>query len=130
MTEADPDHRYAGGDAGAQEGLERLDPGQIVVDAMAGAGDQPGVGLGWGGGQLARDHADNGKLEGGVGGAQKGLEHRRIVAVASLEVRMNLAGFQDADLHALPPRGLIRDRTKGARGQRAWRARVPATSNR
>ena len=108
VAEADADDRHPGGDAGAEEGLQRLDPGQVVVDAVARAGDEPGVGLAGRGGHLARDHADDGELERRVGGAEQRLEHRRVVAVAGLEVGVDLAGLQDADLHALPPRGRSR----------------------
>ena len=83
--------------------FERLDPGQVVVDAVARAGDEPGVGLARRGGHLAGDDADDGELERRVGGAEERSEHRRVVAVAGLEVGVDLAGFEDAELHRGAP---------------------------
>lgn len=104
MAKADTDDRDAGGNARAQKDLERLDPRQAVVDAVARARDEPGIGLRRRGGHLARDHPHSHEVERRVHTGEQPFEHGRIVAVEGLQFRSNFARFKDTDLHpaALP----------------------------
>ena len=82
------------------------------------------AGRGW---HLAGDDAHGGELEARVDGAEQPLEHRRIVTVPGLEVRMDLAGFENADLHGLALHRARYTRTRGAFNGHETRIRLACT---
>ena len=100
VAEADADDRPSGIKGGLDEGGEFGDPGQLVIDAVAAAGDDVEVAMvrrrivaGLSINHLVRQ----GQLF--AGGVEQRHEHARIIAVVRLKARQHGVGLQNAYAH-------------------------------
>eukprot|EP01022_Parablepharisma_sp_SALTPOND_P010730 TRINITY_DN144249_c0_g1_i1.p2 TRINITY_DN144249_c0_g1~~TRINITY_DN144249_c0_g1_i1.p2 ORF type:complete len:148 (-),score=50.60 TRINITY_DN144249_c0_g1_i1:6-449(-) len=101
MAEADPQHRPPGRSRGAQEVLQRRDPGVILIGAGARAGDQIGVVVVRIVGQrLAAGDEKVGIDRLGQHIAEPAFEHAGIGSDRLLLGVRRAVGFEDTDLHA------------------------------
>ena len=100
MPEADADQRPARGMDGADEFLQRLDPGVILVNAVLGAGDQPAVAFLGALRQLPAFDvvADEFKAV----PVQQAGEHVIVIAMRLVNIVGCVASHQDADFHSSP----------------------------
>ena len=105
MAEADPDDRHAVRHGPTQEVLQRRHPGQVVIDAVAGAGDDPPI--------LLRRRLGNDPIDDGidddrgrrVGCLEQALHHRAEPVVPLGHVGRHAAGFENANAHREKLRG-------------------------
>jgi hypothetical protein len=129
VAEADPDDRPSPLEAGAQESLERRDPGVILVDGVPRAGDDPAVSGARIGGCLPAHEADGLKPQRRVRWVEEVREHRRVIAVNHTKILWRLSRLQNPDPHAAAPIAAL-GLAYGAAGGNAAPACSPFTSRR
>ena len=99
MAEADADEWHAGLGCPADERFQCDDPVELFVDAVARAGDQPGVSSRRVIRHVPVQRGDTEEREIGACITQQVFEHRRIAAVACAEIFGRAARLDNADLH-------------------------------
>ena len=97
VAKADADQRHLRGIGAADEILQGLDEGMILIGAVARPGDEPAVAIMDVGRELHLLHQKGAKGQAPVG--EKPREHVRVVARGVLEDVGGLSGLENADLH-------------------------------
>ncbi|MCY1547160.1 hypothetical protein D9M68_831980 [compost metagenome] len=93
VAKAHAEHRGLLGIGIADEGAQRIEPGEVVIDASGGAGDQHGFKRRRIGQRLAIGHRHHVIGETGSGGIEHGLKHLAIRPEARPQRQRNFAGL-------------------------------------